>query len=426
MIYTIPTIRGANTETVSVAGPTGPTGPRGPTGQPGAPGPAGDPGGPTGPTGVTGPTGPSGATGPMGPTGPAGGPMGPTGPSGGAGPQGISGPTGTTGPQGPAGLAGTDGERGSKAFFRVTAGTTWSDTDALAAITAEGLVPVLLDVVTLANPDDGYSESRLWDGSLWVAITEMLSGNLFVDGTILAQKLSVTELSAIAANIGTITAGILRNTTNTASFDLNNSRIIFNNGSVMKVTGLGFGSANQFLEWFGPSQTDLINCTEANAVQYIKTDGTAYFGGTLSAGVLNNSIQTSDTSPTAQVTLGPFGTNGDTKVVTLSYNRTANYQGASNPGTPTIEVDVQLYRKIGSGAETLVATLEVSGTALTDYDSESGKWLSFQDAGGSLTYTDNVSGTDDRTYRAVISSMTGALGGNASLSQRIGIVSIEE
>lgn len=337
---------------------------------------------------------------------------------------------GPQGEQGPAGVQGTPGERGSKQFYASTEGTAWSDSEANAVIAAEGLVNVLLDAVTLYNSAEGFAQTKFWDGSTWVAITQVIDGNLLVNGTVLANKLAVTELSAIAANVGTVTAGLLQNTAGTASFDLNNSRILFNNGSVMKVSGLGFGSSNQFIEWCGPSQTSLSLCTEANALSYIKIDGSGYFGGSLSAGVLSNSIQTSDTSSTAQITLGPFGTNGNPKVVTLSYTYAASYIGTDAPPLSlSFSASIQLYRKIGSASEALVATLVVPSDVYSrEYDSESGNWLAEQHAGGSLTFTDSVAGTDNRAFRAVISSMTDnlVLYVSCDITQRISITSIEE
>jgi hypothetical protein len=60
-------------------------------------------------------------------------------------------------------------------------------------------------------------------------------------------------------------------------------KMVWSNGSVMKVQGTGFGTSNQFIEWFGPNM-DISQCWEGNATYYLRTDGTAYFGGAISAG----------------------------------------------------------------------------------------------------------------------------------------------
>lgn len=60
-------------------------------------------------------------------------------------------------------------------------------------------------------------------------------GDMYADGTIVARhiaaasitadKLSVTTLSALTANLGTVTAGLIRNSADTARFDLDGMRI---------------------------------------------------------------------------------------------------------------------------------------------------------------------------------------------------------
>lgn len=47
-----------------------------------------------------------------------------------------------------------------------------------------------------------------------------INGNLVVDGSIEAEKLNVSSISAIAADLGTVTAGRLQNASNTSFWDL--------------------------------------------------------------------------------------------------------------------------------------------------------------------------------------------------------------
>jgi len=60
----------------------------------------------------------------------------------------------------------------------------------------------------------------------------LIDGNFIKTGTILADKLGVNELSAISANAGTITAGIIQGSTGTTKFDLNNDGIEVGSGLV--------------------------------------------------------------------------------------------------------------------------------------------------------------------------------------------------
>jgi predicted phage tail protein len=99
-------------------------------------------------------------------------------------------------------------------------------------------------------------------------------GNLGA-GTVTASTISVTTLSSISANLGAVTAGTI--TMSSAS-----SYIQWTNGTYMKVTGVGFGNASQFIEWYGPvvsSASNFAACTAANALFYLTVSGGAYFGG---------------------------------------------------------------------------------------------------------------------------------------------------
>ena len=51
-----------------------------------------------------------------------------------------------------------------------------------------------------------------------------INGNLVVDNTILARHIAVSSLSAISADVGTITAGLIRDAADTVRFDLPNMR----------------------------------------------------------------------------------------------------------------------------------------------------------------------------------------------------------
>jgi predicted phage tail protein len=54
-----------------------------------------------------------------------------------------------------------------------------------------------------------------------VSYTLSIEGNVIVDGSIAASKLSVTNLSAISANMGTVTAGVIRSADGLTVWDLN-------------------------------------------------------------------------------------------------------------------------------------------------------------------------------------------------------------
>jgi hypothetical protein len=241
-----------------------------------------------------------------------------------------------------------------------------------------------------------------------------------IGGIVYAKNLVVRNAQIENLTITKLTGGTLN-----GDMAMGTGRIIWNTGAVMKVSGLGFGSANQFIEWVGPAVGSLSLCTEANATSYLKVDGSAYFGGTLSAGVLKSSATTSSTSVAAEIINGPYGSNGGTIQVILSYIFTGTRSFAEagfNSGSGPISATVQLYRKIGAGSETLVATLNVAG--LWTWEKEEGTRYETEQMGGSLTYTDTAATAQDRTYRAVITARS-VVFTSGTISQRVTIQSTE-
>lgn len=246
-----------------------------------------------------------------------------------------------------------------------------------------------------------------------ITATEIASNAVTADkilaGAVTAAKIGVTSLSAISANVGTLTTGTIQNSGATFKIDVSNGRTITQNGAFMKVTGAPFGSINQFIEWYGPYSTDLTTCTEANATYYLKTDGSAYFGGALLAGTLKNSVQGTNLTSANTAILGPFSSNGNQITITASFV----YRGYNSfPGTsaglsaynavtkanPTFSIG--LYRDVGSGYS-LVSTISVTGTwtgeAPNVVDVAPGYYA--ENAAASTTYTDPSLSTTNRTYK---------------------------
>ena len=245
---------------------------------------------------------------------------------------------------------------------------------------------------------------------------------------------------------------------------LRNGRVIMDNGIFIRATGVGFGTSGQFIEWFGPRPTggNLALCTEANAISYLKTNGDAFFGGTLSAGVLRNAARTTSILADATVTVGPFGTNGNPIVVITSYalesGFTATYEptnqalqgweaevtawGAVAQGSGgfrtvdaskniTCNVVAQLQRALGGTAPSAFATLTITGgietltgIAPTPGDAP-GNLVYTRTVSGSITSTDNTGGVQNRTFIATLTARTDAVIGTVQ-TQTLGITATEE
>jgi hypothetical protein len=268
---------------------------------------------------------------------------------------------------------------------------------------------------------------------------------------------SSLDLVAGSINLATTADGLTYKTvlaTDTSGNVKCTGDIIWTNGSVMKVAGVGFGTSNQFIEWFGPVMA-LTSCSESNATMYLRNDGAAYFGGALSSGTLTTKAGTSDTGATATAETNVFGSNGHTITVAVSYTGTyaqhSSYAGtsqgltqfnaavASNGATSTggsiFSVSgsdpgawsVDLYRAVNGGGYTKVATLTDTGTWGWSGVKPNGTDPGFADAfgsqGSSLTYTDPQNLAQSRQYKAVLTARNPHYG---ITTQNISLVCVEQ
>ena len=289
----------------------------------------------------------------------------------------------------------------------------------------------------------------------------IINGDYIQTGSVQANRLSVGQLSAITADMGTVFAGMIRNNAGSTQFDVTNGRIIFNNGSVMKVSGSGFGTNNQFIEWFGPALSNINQCSESNATSYLRNDGSAYFGGALLAGTLRNTNATSVLTNNASTTIGPFGSNGNQIVVNASWswssvNRAdypANATGRNNYNSAISTLQSQGYTIVddggGSGhtgyksdnrdgsqfALTLVKNggqaaseggctgyIGLYGVRPEPADGQPGFIEYTYSYSKSLTYTDPERSTAQRTFTA---SITRNFTPSGTANQRVGVNTVE-
>lgn len=85
----------------------------------------------------------------------------------------------------------------------------------------ESVVTILADKFLVAKPDGTGATQILTVGTTPLGESRVgIDGSVVINGTLSALALSVSELSAIVANLGTITAGRLQNADNTSYWDL--------------------------------------------------------------------------------------------------------------------------------------------------------------------------------------------------------------
>jgi hypothetical protein len=89
-----------------------------------------------------------------------------------------------------------------------------------------------------------------------------LPGGRIVDGSVSASKISVTNLSAISADLGSITAG----------------KLSLTSGSYVVRHGAGFGASSDLVLWYGLASVAEASATKTNGVFALATDGKVYYG----------------------------------------------------------------------------------------------------------------------------------------------------
>jgi hypothetical protein len=204
-----------------------------------------------------------------------------------------------------------------KGYYRITAMTADSGTMEIPAVYNGNTVYVTIQInkvktgieIVSALPSTNKFNGRLvyleTDGKLYRVVSgawtkavdggdvsaNTLSGNSIVAGSIVAAKLAVTSLSSIAANIGTITAGLLRSASSHFKVDMDNARIILNTapgttGGYVRIQGYGFGPSGQYMDWYGPKPSGTVTDAQiiaglgdSTALWFLKTDGTSLATG---------------------------------------------------------------------------------------------------------------------------------------------------
>lgn len=191
-------------------------------------------------------------------------------------------------------------------------------------------------------------------------------------------------------------------------------------GATMLIWGAAFGSANQFVRWFGPALSNISQCTEGNGIEYLKTNGDAYFGGSLSAGTLRNSVTGTSPAANANALLENIGSNGHTRSVVLSYTWMYNQVVTSPPAAVSPSATLRLYR-VTSGGNVLIATLNVGPGEFNAEPAPGGGTLVFTSMSGSVTVNDTSGGTAVSYFADIATRNVAAVNGQ----QRITIVSTE-
>ena len=270
-----------------------------------------------------------------------------------------------------------------------TSPTSWGATGPNYRTTAAAVdTTATLDVIVTVPSDTYYvvfQQYVVWSttqanaGYGFIAtprLNRAVGGELIVDGSITATKISVTSLSAISADIGTVTAGTVQNAAGTFGVNLALGVTVSFASTYMKVVGAAFGASSDLMEWWGTKPSGatiadpkLSTLTKTNGLWAQATDGKIYQGATdIAAAVapMNATISTpystthsTTVTPTLDTTasvssivngvapytyrwaivdmadgIAPLITNGDTATATFYRSATlaaaGNYEGTAS------------------------------------------------------------------------------------------------
>jgi hypothetical protein len=309
-------------------------------------------------------------------------------------------------------------------------------------------------------------------GSVTARLDKVGGGVASVEQLFSVQAEALGNLSAragLAVTAGSVVSGIYVTSADGSNgkisditfaamtINVSTAKLIFNNGSVMKVLGTGFGVGNEFIDWFGPSMP-FDQCSRANGTVWQTVSGDAYFGGSLSAGALTNGANSSSVAADVVADTGGFGSDGGKITVVMSWTYTWTYQAyyaATASGRTQFDNAAANYgavedaggwsgTRVEAGSPTLTLAREIGGASRIDVATASinpgvGSFEGSRpipaagDPGaatftarwsGSLTYTDPDRIVTDRRFLATL-----ARGFNVSsglVSQRVTIITTEE
>jgi hypothetical protein len=156
-----------------------------------------------------------------------------------------------SGANGTNGSNGSNGTRGTVQVVRNISGASWSNSEAASAIAAGGHgSPINRDIVTLVNTGASYAETRFYDYGSWLTLGAYVNGNMVVDGTFSADRVSAGTLTGSTIQTAPSGTRVVINGPNTGDINSRNRLQCFEDGTLIakvgggdaKVYGSGWGT----------------------------------------------------------------------------------------------------------------------------------------------------------------------------------------
>lgn len=229
--------------------------------------------------------------------------------------------------------------------------------------------------------------------------------------TIAAQNFNIYD-SALGANALSYSGGRLQiDADGVFGGKLRSPKIELIGTNIMEITDPdGFGPNNLYF-WGGArildgnGDPDFSQLTKSNAMEWKDLSGNRYYGGSLSAGVLRNAARSSTKNLNPSVEIGPFGTNGNSKQIIVSFSMQANRTSYDTCLASYLQpsVTAKLERSTNGSTWVELQTFTFNGSTTAFYISELNECRSSETIDASYTHTDNDSATNDFYYRVTTS-----------------------
>ena len=262
-----------------------------------------------------------------------------------------------------------------------------------------------------------WAESAVGLDAKYASVTETLSVGIDgVSGRLAAKITNVTDVN------GNIAGTVSENDGQRSSFSIlaNVFRVISTltgmgmewqdgylrvwKNSAQLLLGHTFGPGD-LVFWFGPN-VGASNCTKANAKIWFDNSAAAYFGGTVTSGVLTASNQSSAVG-NISVTTGPFNSNGNTRVIQFGMTYARSYSETGSPApSGTIGATLNLERRFGGGSWSVISSMPIIGERTVYAVEPGGSYPVTLAMSGASTFWD-TSGGGNPEYRVTVTNNRG-------------------
>lgn len=256
-------------------------------------------------------------------------------------------------------------------------------------------------------------------------------------GAISASHIQANAIQASHISANTITGDKIQAGTKISSPIIEGGQVRLLGSNYMEISSATPFGPDSLVKWCGAllmsgGEPNWGVLRKSNATQYVTVNGDAYFGGSISAGILKTGVTNPQEIPYADgsygVEIGPFGSNGKVKNIVISFSASGLSSSTTKPSANLTQslLSWQLERSINSSAFSVVSSGTFNGTTSTDYEAEDRKYYVSSHINGSQTFTDTTSIVGSYTYRLKIVTFTRFHATSNMQYQMLSLISTEQ